>query len=374
MFAGPLNLKDFFGKDAPDSAYASEMIRRYDDGALRSYLQGDGALSLESDPPADVTLLRFVEQGRVLVPADEKPIGATPIARMALPMGSYLCILRRPGFRDVRYPVHVTRQRAWEGRVRLRTDAEIGEEFVYVPGGPFAYGEGKSARTLDLPDFAIAKYPVTFSEYGDYLAALEAQGGERAALERIRRNYDGDPRVERGADGRWHPKAVVVEGPARERCLREHGVGFEERIPVYGITWDDAAAYCAWKSERTGREWRLPTEEEREKAARGVDGRRFPWGDCDDPTLSKNREARDEPTQIEPIGTFPTAVSVYGMGDAAGNVWDWTASWFDARHLSRVLRGGSWVAVPLYLRCAYRDHSRPHIRYTSYGFRCARSL
>jgi formylglycine-generating enzyme required for sulfatase activity len=181
--------------------------------------------------------------------------------------------------------------------------------------------------------------------------------------------------MEKGADGRYHPiSAITVEGPAHARCLREHGPGFEERIPVYGVSWFDAVAYCAWKSEATGRSWRLPTETEREKAARGVDGRRFPWGDCDDPTLAKSRESRDEPTQIEPIAAFPTAVSVYGMGDAAGNVWDWTDSWFDETRTTRVLRGGSWVGVMAYCRCAYRDVSRPHVRYTSYGFRCARSL
>ena len=140
------------------------------------------------------------------------------------------------------------------------------------------------------------------------------------------------------------------------------------------MSWHDAAAYCEWKTKTTGRPWRLPTEEEREKAARGVDGRRFPWGDLEDASLGKCRDSRDERAQPEPVGTFPTAVSVYGMGDAAGNQWDWTDSWYDDDCSSRVLRGGSWTNPPGSLRCAIRVSNLPRGRYTSVGVRAARGL
>ena len=166
----------------------------------------------------------------------------------------------------------------------------------------------------------------------------------------------------------------IVEGAARERCLAEYGEGFEMRIPVMGVSFEDGEAFCAWKTKETGREWRLPTEEEREKAARGVDGRMFPWGDFEDSSLAKCRESRDEPPQPGPVGTFPTAASIYGMGDAAGGVWDWTDSWYDERRSLRVVRGGSWSLDSSYLRCGLRGSTGPRSPRTSVGFRCARGL
>jgi serine/threonine-protein kinase len=290
-------------------------------------------------------------------------------------MGSYLCVLHKAGFRDVRYPVQITRNRSWTGHVKMRTDEEIGEGFVYVPGGPFVYGEGKETRTMELPDFAIARYPVTFGEYGEYLAAMEVENGIEATKPLIPGTSGDGPYMERGEDGVYRPLPNIVEGTARERCLREHGPDFELRLPVAGVSWHDAAAYCAWKTRATGLEHRLPTEEEREKAARGVDGRRFPWGEREDAGLGKCESSRpNERSQPESVGTFATAESVYGMGDAAGNSWDWTDSWYDSGRSLRALRGGSWSSRPIFLRCALRFRDSPDVRSTINGFRFARGF
>jgi eukaryotic-like serine/threonine-protein kinase len=361
--------------DEADAGYALEMVKRYDDGPLAAYVAGDGALSLASDPPgAQVTISRFQDRDGVLVAGQATPLGSTPLSSIGMPMGSYLCVLSMPGYRDVRYPVSITRNRHWQGRVRMRTAAEIGEGFVYVPGGPFVYGEGEGRRTLDLPDFAIARYPVTFGEYAAFLAALERERGVDAARARAPYQRGGeDPYMVRTAAGVWTPQPHITEEPAFSRCVRRFGADFLLRVPVMAITFDDAVAYCAWRSQVTGRECRLPTEEEREKAARGVDGRRFPWGDLEDSSLCKCLSAREERSQPEPVGAFETAESVYGMGDAAGGVWDWTDSWFDLRRSARVLRGGSWYLAPHYARAAYR-WSGPSARSASYGFRCASGL
>ena len=74
------------------------------------------------------------------------------------------------------------------------------------------------------------------------------------------------------------------------------------------------------------------------------------------------------------MGTFPTAASVYGAGDMAGNMWDWTDSWQDVRRSSRVLRGGAWSSAPILLRCAFRFGSVPSNRDTRFGIRAARGL
>ncbi len=361
--------------DGDEAAYALTMIGRYDDGRHAALVKGDGSLALETDPPgAEAVLFRFSERDGVLVPGEERALGAAPLGPVPLPMGSYLVLLRLPGFREVRYPVQVTRGRAWVGRVRMRTDAEIGEGFVLVPEGPFLYGEGKGQRPLALPDFAIARHPVTFAEYAEFLAACEAAAGPAAALERLPRTPGDGPFMERTAPGAWHPTPNNCEGPTRERCIRAFGPDFEMRLPVSGVSHDDALAWCAWKSRATGRQWRLPTEEEREKASRGVDGRRFPWGEVADASLAKCRDSRDEHPQPEPVGAFPTATSVYGMGDAAGNFFDWTDSWFDARGTFKALRGGSWVSEVAILRCAYRFWREPAGRTGIFTFRPARSL
>ena len=339
-------------------------------------MKGDGTLTLESEPAgADVWLSRFVEREGVLVPEETQSLGKTPLGPVGLAMGSYLCVLKRAGFEDVRYPVHVARNRAWEGWVRFRTAHDGGEGFVYVPGGPFVYDEGKMTTTLELPDFAIAKYPVTFGEYAEFLAAVEREEGLPAAVARAPHGAGGDaPYMARQEDGTWLPRPDMIDGAPAERCLREHGPGWMMRSPVMSVSFDDAQAYGAWRTKATGREWRLPTEEEREKAARGVDGRRFPWGDLEDGTLGKCRDSRPEEPQPEPVGAFKTAESVYRMGDAAGNVFDWTDSWFDARRSSRVLRGGSWLDAPVNLRAAGRNTNSPLLRLTALGFRCARGL
>ena len=216
---------------------------------------------------------------------------------------------------------------------------------------------------------AIARYPVTFGEYAEFLDAL----GDEEAKERCPHTQN-ETFMQRGEDGRFRPLHVIVEGEAHERCVERHGSDYLSRIPVIGISWDDAVAYCEWQAKTTNQEWRLPTEQEREKAARGVDGRTFAWGDLADASLGKCSDSRPENTQPEPIGAFPTAESVYGMGDASGGVWDWTDSWFDERRSLRVLRGGSWLNIVAALRCADRSRSAPRTRVTGIGFRCARDL
>ena len=352
--------------DRADTAHALALVERYSDGPVES----DGSLSLTSDPPgAEVLLYRYEAVDGVLTQQEKRRLGGTPLGPVPLPMGSYLCVLKKDGFKDTRYPVHITRERNWEGEVRLRTEDEIGEDFVYVPGGPFTYGEGKETETRDLPDFAIARFPVTFGEYGEFLDSLDDEQAKERCPHDQSQIY-----MAREDDGKWRPATDLFDEDVRKLYLDRHGEGFDLRAPVFSVSWHDAVAYCEWRAKTTGEEWRLPTEEEREKAARGVDGRRFPWGDLADASLGKCVESRPESAQPEPVGAFPTSASVYGMGDASGGVWDWTGSWFDERRSWRVLRGGAWLNVIALLRCAYRGALDPTFRRTLLGFRCARGL
>ena len=384
------------GKPAPYSLQA-ESLAAYR-AELSAFLHGNGSLALASDPPgAEVRIYRYEETDHGVLSVQDpgtlarpwwmataptvKPerreftgqtplgVGGRPFAAnppLELSMGSYLCILTKEGFRDTRYPFHISRRHPWAGKVTLRTDEEIGEGFVYVPAGPFIYGEGRATKILDLPDFAIAKYPVTFGEYGEFLDSLD----EEEATERLARTQI-QAFMERGDAGTWRP--TLLDDSDRGMYLERYGEGFDARLPVVGVSWHDAVAYCAWKTQTTGREWRLPTEEEREKAARGVDGRRFAWGDLEDASLGKCQESRPERTQPEPVGAFPTAESAYGMGDASGGVWDWTDS-LGRAHGSRVVCGGSWLNATSAMRAAARSVGAPAARYPFVGVRCARSL
>ncbi len=358
-------------RETTGAAYALGMVHRFDDGRLAAQLEETGRLSIESDPSgAEILISRYADRDGLREPSEERRLGTTPLGPLALPIGSYLCVLRLQGFRDTRYPVLISRGKTWEGRVRLRTDAEIGEGFVYVPQGAFFYGEGRDTRIRAADDFAIGEYPVTRAEYAEFLTSLDPAEAEACMP---RNEIDGDL-FERGGNGVFRPINRVA-GRALAWSIRKYGEGFVGRLPATCLSWDEARAYCQWKSGRTDASpWRLPTEEEREKAARGVDGRTFPWGDLEDASLAKCRDSREVNPQPEPVGAFETAQSVYGMRDAAGGVWDWTDSWFDEGRRLRALRGGGWFNAPRVLRAAYRHWRQPSVRDTDVGFRCARSL
>ena len=150
------------------------------------------------------------------------------------------------------------------------------------------------------------------------------------------------------------------------------------------VSWHDAVAYCNWLAEVTGTSYRLSSEAEWEKGARGSDGRIYPWGNRWDAKRCNTSEGGKGGTT--PVGAYPQGASPDGLLDIAGNVWEWTWSVYkgypyvsgDGREElegggRRVLRGGSWSLNQLHARCAYRDGFSPDFRLNYVGFRVAAS-
>jgi formylglycine-generating enzyme required for sulfatase activity len=159
--------------------------------------------------------------------------------------------------------------------------------------------------------------------------------------------------------------------------------------PIVNVSWNDAMAYCAWLSQATGYTVSLPTEAQWEKAARGGDGRTYPWGnDWDSSKLQCSKATFGDSGGTASVGSYPSGASPHGVLDMAGNVWQWCSDWYDATYYKsspdrnpagppsspdgvRVLRGGSWYNGGAELfRCVDRSRDTPDDRLITGGFRC----
>jgi len=375
--------------------------------ACAAYLTGDGALTLVTDPPgAEVHLFRYVERNRRLVPSFERVLGPTPLVEWRLSMGSYLCELRHPERAPVRYPVHVTRLGHWHGvppgeaeaqPIWLPPPGHLGPDEVYVPAGWFLSGGDEAAanahpaRWLWAEGLIVHRFPVTNLAFVAFLDDLVAQGREDEALRFVPRQRAG----QRGQLG----AAVYGRTPTGGFVLRVDPEGHVWRPddPVIQVTWHAARAFLQWLGARSQRPWRLLGELEWEKAARGVDGRFFPWGDHIDPTWCRMRQSvPPAESRTAPVDSYPVDQSPYGVRGTGGNVRDWCAEpWtIDAlagqTHGERVVsppplgdpttdgpranRGGAYFFGESHCRLGFRSNTLADGHFSNLGVRGCRSL
>ena len=211
-----------------------------------------------------------------------------------------------------------------------------------VMGSDGAGGDETPAHQVDLPAFEIDQFEVTNADFATFVQVT----GYKTTLEEAR------------STSAWQK---YTEGKANH--------------PVVKVSWHDAVAYCEWLGKR------LPSEAEWEKAARGSEGYAYPWGNDYDAQKANGKDRAIRSTTA--VGSFPEGASPYGAMDMSGNVWEWTADWYQAypgsSHRSdyfgekfRVLRGGGWFETADFLRTTTRNANTDTAASDDIGFRCAR--
>ena len=247
-------------------------------------------------------------------------------------------------------PVQEARVRPYDAPQRLAKEitGKDGAPMVLVPAGKFIMGSNKGednekpAHEIELTAFYIDKYEVTRKLYGTFMREMQVT----------------EP---------WYWQERKDESM--------------QQTPVFGVKWEHAVAYCKWASKR------LPTEAEWEKAARGTDGRRYPWGN-EAPTELHATYAAGLFSDPTAVGITKAGASPYGAYDMAGNVREWVADWYDAEYYKegrirnplgpssgafKVLRGGYFEGGRRDLQSSYRYWLDPMVNSSSAGFRCAKN-
>jgi formylglycine-generating enzyme required for sulfatase activity len=261
-------------------------------------------------------------------------------------------------------------------------------EMVEIPAGPFLMGNDKGsaeetpAHEVDLPTFQIDKFEVTnanfalFVEATGYLTYQEQDNIETTGYQTLAEYFEQGGSVL--PTPLLPPTSILSEKEQVKprRTWRDAYKPDKGNHPVVHVTWNDAVAYCEWLEKR------LPTEAEWEKAARGNDGRLYPWGN--DWTSAKANTQENGLHDMAAVGSFGNGVSPYGVEDMVGNVWEWTADWYQPYpgnitpdeyygERFRVTRGGGWFDEGPQMTATYRNAAVPEATANDdLGFRCAK--
>lgn len=261
------------------------------------------------------------------------------------------------------------------------------ETWAFIPAGPFLWGQFDDTNTIDY-DYEMMVTDVTNSQYARFLNEAMPTDEIKVEGEKIVGYYPGDVFHEVRHEERIDPGDyiyILLDDPAlrlifvgKTFSVKE---GYENH-PMTMVSWFGAKAYCDYYG------WRLPTEMEWEKAARGTDGRPFPWGDGIARNNANYYSSRDPFENMSSFGSRTTpvgfyngktyngyqtidSVSPYGLYDMAGNVWQWMGNVYEGQHY-RYMRGGSKDNYDYNLRVWMRNNATPTYYSPAVGFRCVR--
>ncbi|MBM4291743.1 MAG: hypothetical protein FJ138_10090 [Deltaproteobacteria bacterium] len=313
-------------------AQIGQWLQAFDPAQGEQLSQSVGALYIHVRPiNAEIQLWQCVSESGRLKKTRPKTLKSSPLLLEKVPAGQYVLSATLPGQSEaVESALRVYAGVTTRLSVTLYHREAAPPGFVHVPAGTFRSGAPNDptspAAELALPDVFLRKTPVTSQEYLDFLAALAERSPLEARARQPRRSGDGAPLW------RWSPAGAPLL-PTEQ--------GWSPETPVVGVSYDDAQAFCAWQSLRLQYAVRLPTESEWEKAARGMDGRRFPWGEAWDPRFVAGPEVWDHHLP-PPVGLMSADTSCYGVQDLVGGVREWTTP-SDPASTFGVLRGGSFL-------------------------------
>ncbi|MBI5839731.1 MAG: SUMF1/EgtB/PvdO family nonheme iron enzyme [Chloroflexi bacterium] len=249
------------------------------------------------------------------------------------------------------------------------------DRFAELPAGEFQAGIRKEAKEVPHK-YWIGKYPVTNIQYARFVQEGGYQNREywsdhgwdwrtgaydERTLEAVARDWlEHRPVAKRNIPYYWHN--IELSNPI---------------VPAVGVSWFEAEAYCNWMGKKIvavpeGYTVRLPRDEEWERAARGSDGREYPWGDAFDKGAANTWDSDATGSGLggtTAVSTFPQGVSPAGAWDMSGNVWEWTSSWYDEDRKYRIVRGGSWIGYQWFARTSFCNWSIPLMFNDDLGFR-----
>jgi formylglycine-generating enzyme required for sulfatase activity len=276
------------------------------------------------------------------------------------------------------------------GRRSFHNSLEYNAEYILIPGGSFFIGDPKQeARVSDL---YFARYPVTFKQYHRferYMESGELKLQKLLSLKTFKKHFEKYAEHVPGFLGYLRERGEAERPWFRSECNGESRFDQPDH-PVVGVSLFEAYAYCFWVSAlewvRMGRDFsrkgkleecagmfRLPTEQEWEWAAAGREPegrmREYPWGNGIVTDRHANFGHQPE-SSTSPVGAFPSGATPEGLMDMAGNVGEWTSSFYVESDTSRVVRGGSWYDFEGSLRSAFRRGSFPVLHNNAFGFRC----
>ncbi|MCB9792849.1 MAG: SUMF1/EgtB/PvdO family nonheme iron enzyme [Alphaproteobacteria bacterium] len=391
-------------EDQDEAAAARQelQLRAHDRGRYASYLDGQGALTLLTDPPgAEVRLHRYTLQDRRLEPVFLRALGETPLRALSLPKGSYLLTLHAPGHAEVRYPVLIERGGHWDGvapgdteptPIRLPKEGELAEDDCYVPAGWFISGgdpeaaDGLPRRRIWVDAFVVKRFPVTCGEYLAFLNDLVLRGHEEEAI-----SHAPSEDVQTAEQKRL--QAIVGRNKQGLFFFRGDGDAepWESDWPISLVRHASASTFAEMVAHRDAQDWRLPHDQEWEKAARGADGRLLPWGEFLDPTWACVAGSHAGAPRRHAVTNYALDQSPYGVRGMVGGVRDWCLNGYvrtwpqgtnaldleTMRYLDsdfRMVRGGAWASAAQYCRPVCRFANKRRYRSQLIGFRLARSI